>query len=345
MRKKNPSNEDAQFIDKYDKIVNRAHSEVDNVRKVYYWISGLIVFLLAVGSYIGYNSIKDMRTDMRNEIDRIKAEAEKRTELFKEELTFDRSRIEKEVRDRVEAEFDKDNIRVIVTNTAIDKVKNYSDKIIEETFNSKILPNINSMQRNINSFNASVSQTQELNIQQISNTKKELQNILQTYQNSLDSLKTSAAFISIVLSAQNDDRKAWEKLNELGKNKKYIYWKEAISAYNTIKDIYSNPSRDISVILDFSWPKEIPDSTITIINVNNVYNQLLHDNAEDSWYSRRSLIKYTYNKQSFSETDKMQFFIDVLNKDTSLSVAAYAGQLFAEHYKLDIKYLAIDYFR
>ena len=63
------SREAEKEIDRYERIVERAHSEVQAVRSVYKWFAGLIGIISAVGigaaTFLTYNTLTDMRTDFR----------------------------------------------------------------------------------------------------------------------------------------------------------------------------------------------------------------------------------------------------------------------------------------
>lgn len=55
-------------IQMYQDIVDRAHKEVEFVRKAYIWLGSLITIIISVGlvtaTFFTYKSLRDMRSDL-----------------------------------------------------------------------------------------------------------------------------------------------------------------------------------------------------------------------------------------------------------------------------------------
>jgi len=56
----------------YHSIIEHAHKEIDSVKNVYKWLAGNLGLIIAtgigVGSYITYNTVQDIKTDMEKEL-------------------------------------------------------------------------------------------------------------------------------------------------------------------------------------------------------------------------------------------------------------------------------------
>lgn len=52
-------------LEQFEKIVDRAHKEIEGVRNVYIWLAGILGIILATGiglaTYLTYNNARDMR--------------------------------------------------------------------------------------------------------------------------------------------------------------------------------------------------------------------------------------------------------------------------------------------
>ena len=70
---------DSPSIKMYQDIVDRAHTEIEAVRKVYYHFSGLVGVIISIGlvvfSFVSYKNMHEMRADIKEEMELIKAKA------------------------------------------------------------------------------------------------------------------------------------------------------------------------------------------------------------------------------------------------------------------------------
>jgi hypothetical protein len=155
-------------VQKYLDIIDRAHKEVDNVRSVYKWLAGCIAFILAsgiaVGGFLTYNSLRDMRTEMRENTNRETEHMKTAVEYMKSKFSQDfslqfntlkvglernMSDVEKNVNKRIDEEFNKENIQVMVQ----EKAKEYTEKNVHKYIEQKVGSTIKPISSNLNEQN------------------------------------------------------------------------------------------------------------------------------------------------------------------------------------------------
>jgi len=135
-------------IEMYQNIVDRAHTEVESVRKVYYWFSGIIGVILTVGigsyTFLTYKSLHEMRADMRDEVELMKKRATNDYTALATDLKSSVENkvlnVEKSVSSRIDAAFDNNNIQELVRNKAQERIDKVADRIISQQIEKKIMP-------------------------------------------------------------------------------------------------------------------------------------------------------------------------------------------------------------
>lgn len=348
----NEQNDSKSYFENYQQIVDRAHSEIEGVRSVYKWFVSILGIISAITisavAILTYNNVYDIKREMRSEVDRMKQGTSKEMEHLTKTLTFDLEKkvyeVEKEVRNRIEDEFDRENIRELVEATASKRIKILADEIIQKHLRQKITPQIQNTQIKIDSLYQSISKVKESSDGQILAAKKELEKMLEIAREDLKHLEFQAEFMMTVLSAQNDNRVAWDRLKEWSEDSNFPFSTQAENAYQTIKDIYSNPSRDINIIPDVPWGDNFDPSLKTLDELREEYYKAFSYPQDTAFLIRQALIKYMWGRNDFAKRDRLDFLIEVIKIDKSLRVVEYAGRIFAKATNLSIKALAVDYF-
>jgi len=221
-------------IKMYQDIVDRAHSEVNSVREVYKWLCVGLGIIISTGIgcavYLTYNNIREMRADMKADRADMRANMKDEIELVKTKAKQDylllatdlKSSVENKTQDvqrtvnsRIDAEFNNDKIKTLVTNKAQDRIDAIADPYISKQVEQKITPKISAFNK----------------------TLKEIEN----------NVNFNAAFSA----AQNDDRSAFEQLRKWANDKTYplrtkaqesvdgiIYIKSSVFQYLTWENSY-----------------------------------------------------------------------------------------------------------
>ncbi len=93
-------------LDRYEKIVNWAHEEIEGVRSVYHRLAGIIGIIVATtlvcGTFLTYNTINDMRSDLKQRTDSLADEVKVRIEKEFEQPAIEAT-IQKAAKDRAAA--------------------------------------------------------------------------------------------------------------------------------------------------------------------------------------------------------------------------------------------------
>ena len=115
-------------LDRYERIVDRAHDEFQYVRSHYKWLFGSITasvtVIIAVGCIVGAflirDNLNDMREDIRSQVDIVA----------------------RDVQSRIDQEFNKENITKLIETAAKTKVEEIAVPRIRQDVNEIIIPKI-----------------------------------------------------------------------------------------------------------------------------------------------------------------------------------------------------------
>ncbi len=133
---KNTTKQDSKHdLDRYERIVNRAHEEIQKVHEHYKWLLGsitiIIVVACAAGAFLVTNSLTDMREDIRSQVDIVA----------------------RDVQSRIDQEFNKDNIATLIETAAKAKVEEIAVPRIRQDVNDIIIPKIEAAERKLEGIN------------------------------------------------------------------------------------------------------------------------------------------------------------------------------------------------
>jgi len=164
--------EENKELDRYERIVDRAHKEIESVRTVYKTLAWIIGTIITVGiaciTFLTYNTIHEMRSDLTDQLT-------------------------KEVRARIEEEFEQPAIKATVQEVAAERASFLMTK--------QIAPEVTKFKAEITSVSKEVEQIETL----ISDAKI-----------AIDEVRTISNF-SLLL------------INNESYNKYDFYWKENYS--------------------------------------------------------------------------------------------------------------------
>jgi hypothetical protein len=109
--------------------------------------------------------------------------------------------------------------------------------------------------------------------QMAENKLKELEATSQNAQETLDNLKETSMFNSLVAAAQNDDREAFEQLVEWVDKKESRFWQYAADAIIRIRTTYAGPIEPGYFNVD--WPAGTIKEQLTLQILEKEYNAAL----------------------------------------------------------------------
>jgi len=132
-------------------------------------------------------------------------------------------------------------------------------------------------------------------------------------------LEKITEFSKVAIAAQNDDRYAFEKLVSWGGDNTFEFWELAANAVINIRVKYSGPIEPGNQKI--KWAEGIDPLKLSIEQIRAEYKESL------SLY-HTDFVKHTEKNTVIPKKEKMQFYIDILKEDSSLTATYYAGKYF-----------------
>jgi len=145
-------------------------------------------------------------------------------------------------------------------------------------------------------------------------------------------LEQIAEFTRTALAAQNDDRRAFDRLETWANDARFALRSEALGAWVGVLDAHAQPfySSGFSV----PWKAGLNPSTLSL-------NDLRREYKAAPVFVRPALIEYVWNRQDVSKRDRAAFLADVLRGDDSLKAVEYAGRYLNDALQTKFKPLAV----
>jgi len=162
----------------------------------------------------------------------------------------------------------------------------------------------------------------------------EIQQSVTKASSALSELETMSEFMMTVLAARNDDRKAFDKLEEWSKDESNRFSEEAKRAWTSILEAHSSPL--VMTPGDVPWKEDIDPSKLTLSDLKNTY-----ESAPD--WLKPAVLKYIWGREDFLTLDQLDFMMTVMKTASSLKVVAQAGRYFTTGTEQKIKPLAITH--
>jgi hypothetical protein len=168
----------------------------------------------------------------------------------------------------------------------------------------------------------------------VENKVKQIDSALEKASSQTNELSSLLDFTNTVVAAQNDDRRAFDRLKSWSESGEYQYSKEAAQAYQKVMDDHSKPW----TIGGFKvpWKEGFDPSKLSIDSLAAQY-------AAAPPQLRPALLEYVWGRSDISKKSRMGFMMDVMRTDSSLAAVEFAGRYFTSGADLKIKPLAVDY--
>lgn len=305
-------NIDDDIFRSYREIVDHAHQQISYVRTAYKWLISLVAILIIVGLYFTYRSISDFKKELKIEGSNIQSELTNQINLLEIKLTKSLSdnvkSLNKSVALRIDEEFKKETIEALIIQQSKLRVDEIAKPFITKTITNTIDPLIKDLQNKVNKL----EEESQLNIVKLNNIND---------------------FTMTVLAAQNDDRLAFDKLQSWMINKEYEFQKLAQNAWiQTIED--HNPAGYKSGY-KANWPDNVDPSKLTLKQISEHFKK-------QNKFNQLGIILYINKRSDIPKKDKIAFFVEVLNTNTSLTVVEYAGRFIIKLGNIKFAPLAIQ---
>jgi hypothetical protein len=149
----------------------------------------------------------------------------------------------------------------------------------------------------------------------------------------LGELKSAAEFTMTVVAAQNDDRTAFDKLRKWADDKTLPFSTKAEQAWNTIFADHTKPFYIGGFTV--SWKDGFDPSKLGIGDLAQQY-QIAPAQL------RPALLEYIWKRSDISKLERLNFLINVMRSDSSLTAVEYSGRYFTEGTGQQIAPLAVE---
>ncbi len=289
-------------IERYEKIVDRAHKEIVGVRHVYIWLVSVlgIIFVVGMGiaAYITYDTIGGIKSNVEGKV----------------------GRLEKRVEERIEEQFDQKNIRKLVEDKATERIDKIADKLIGEKIDEKVNPLIRSVETQVRDVNSRLVAIEERQNQMIAASEKKLRVLEEDTEKSLKATQIRSEFLLTVLRAQNGDKESWLKLIQIAEKDQET--ELGVFAVDAAKRIHTDFFKKEGQRSEYYSP---------IVSDSEVVENLSH-----KWLKKRKMAVYTIKERAMY--DKIPDLISMIHRENNLDVLGEIYRVLNDLLGTDIKF-------
>lgn len=322
-------------LDQYERIVDRAHQEIEGVRTVYKWLLATIgigmTCIFVVGIYFSHQSMSDFKAEilakgekLKNDLigesedlgkelqDSLRASMQDEVEKVQKDLHERTDELSDRVQKRVETEFENSNITAMIRSNAVVRVEEVADPLIKKEIDTRLTPRLIASENRLATLDDEIGKAR----------------------GTRDDLRARSEFAMAVIFAQNDDRKSFDQLKEWSEDASFAFKNEAQQAWIKIMDEHATPFTVSGFTVP--WAEGVDPAKLT-------FAELSRDFSSAPPFVRVALLEYIWKQRDdVPKKDKMQFLADILKLDGSLRVVEQAGRFFTSESKQKIKPLAVD---
>lgn len=151
----------------------------------------------------------------------------------------------------------------------------------------------------------------------------------------LGKLKAEEHIVELIVSAQNDDRHAYDELYKISSEAGSPFSALAGNAWLTIYNARSAPFYESASPLQ--WRAGVDPAKFSFQDLKTMYARIPAS-------VKPEFLQYILERKDIPKVQKMEFFMEVMKTDPSLGAMEYAGRYFAQEAGLNIKAMALPYF-
>ncbi|HEG44186.1 MAG TPA: hypothetical protein ENH94_09080 [Phycisphaerales bacterium] len=282
--------EENKELDRYERIVDRAHKEIESVRTVYKTLAWIIGTIITVGiaciTFLTYNTIHEMRSDLTDQLT-------------------------KEVRARIEEEFEQPAIKATVQEVAAERASFLMTK--------QIAPEVTKFKAEITSVSKEVEQIETL----ISDAKI-----------AIDEVRTISNFSLLLINASNDDRDSLDALHKIADmdNNKF----QEIADRSVMQIFTSLEATDrLEIIVHWKEYYNLDPVSASLTEFINVFNKC-------EIICRPTLLKAIWEQERFPKVERLDFLQKTIATTQSLRTLNRACRLINKEAKIDKNFFSSD---
>ncbi len=114
------STDQLTLLGKYQEFVENANTQIDRVSKIHWTLLIILGLVIAVGIFFTYRTASDFKTEVRNEVEILKKEVEK----------------------RIDDELSKEQLHKLITEKVSERITKVADDLIKQHIAANISPTI-----------------------------------------------------------------------------------------------------------------------------------------------------------------------------------------------------------
>lgn len=135
-------------------------------------------------------------------------------------------------------------------------------------------------------------------------------------------MQLALRYTTTVLAAQSDDRAAFDQLETWSNDGSFPFAANA----REVSDAVENNLVSLMLVYRVPWTQGTDPAKLKSADLRALYGSPEFKGTN----LRVALVQYFGNRSDLSPKDRLGFLIDVMHRDPSLKVVAYAGQAFAQ---------------
>jgi hypothetical protein len=147
-------------------------------------------------------------------------------------------------------------------------------------------------------------------------------------------LREEGEFQTLVLSAENDDRPGFDELKNIAAESGNRFNKLAGRAWSTIFEAHSNPFSQGGFSLP--WKQGVDPSKLSFAELSSLYKSTQSP-------VKPAVLEYIWKREDIPKVTRLDFMMDVMKTDSSLTAMEYAGRYFTAGTDQKIKPMALEY--
>jgi hypothetical protein len=165
-----------------------------------------------------------------------------------------------------------------------------------------------------------LSETAVNQTRQAEDKLKTLDSVIRDATNTISKLKEESDFLALTVAAQNDDRPSFDRLKEIADDPENRFSGNALQAYSTIVRTHSNP---IWNSFQVPWASGVDPMKLSLTRLKDIY-------GDAPTPLKPGLLEFIWNRTDIPQTDRMNFLLQVMKTDKSLTALEYAGRYFLQ---------------
>lgn len=283
------------LLAEYREITNHSKKEIDWVRSSYKYVAFLAAGTVVTVVTVGFRSISDFTSRLEQSASfRMKAIEEKVDATVESKIAAATNLVE----DRIDREFRQDNIRALVEMKAQERIDVIADPLIEKRVDEAVEPKIARAEEQLRAVSMELAKAKM----------------------TVEQLESLTAFMSLVSDAQNDDRKAYDRLRIIGDDEKSPHYLKARSAYLKIREQHSSGMFQSYKLQSLGGQDPAKAS----------FEDFQREIGKVDARARAAIVLHVSDRADFSKKKKLEFFAELIEQDENLNVVEFAGRFFVK---------------